>query len=76
MHQPDLLYTWFTDDFESEHCPKFAILLDHDTRSVVLAIRGTLSIQDVAIDIICDDEDFLHGYAHRGILRHVGKRRI
>jgi hypothetical protein len=30
--EEDLLYTWFSDDFDSDHCPKFAVLLDHNTR--------------------------------------------
>jgi hypothetical protein len=67
--EEDLLYTWFSDDFDSDHCPKFAVLLDHNTRSVVLALRGTLSLHDVIIDIVCDDAEFLDGHAHRGILR-------
>ena len=38
-------------------------------RSVVLAVRGTFSLTDVIIDVVCDDEEFLGGHAHRGILR-------
>jgi hypothetical protein len=71
--EDDLLYTWFSDEFDSDHCPKFAVLLDHDTRSVVLALRGTLSLQDVIIDIVCDNAEFLDGHAHRGILRGAHK---
>jgi hypothetical protein len=66
--EDDLLYTWFTDNFDSDHCPKFAVLLDHKTQSVVLVLRGTLSIHDIIIDIVCDDTEFLDGHAHRGIL--------
>ncbi len=74
------------------HCPRFAVLLDHQSkyvypafsctvhiffidvrffsfRSVVLAVRGTFSLTDVIIDVVCDDEEFLGGHAHRGILR-------
>ena len=35
----------------------------------VLAIRGTFSLADVIVDVICDEEKYLDGYAHRGILK-------
>lgn len=36
-------------------------------------LRGTWSITDVIIDVICDEEEFLGGFAHRGILRGARK---
>ena len=35
----DILYTWFTDDYDADHCPKFAVLVDRENERVVLAIR-------------------------------------
>lgn len=64
----DLVFTYFKSK-EDEHCPKFAIIRDEETRAVILAIRGTNSFTDIIIDLICDEEEFLDGYAHRGIMR-------
>ena len=71
----DIFLSYFTDKEDEECCPKFMVFADPETRSVVLSIRGTSSVADVLIDVICDEEEFWHGYAHRGILRWVGKRR-
>ena len=44
------------------------IILDHDTASIVLVIRGTFSIKDVVMDVVCEEEEFLDGFAHSGFL--------
>lgn len=36
----------------------FAVILDHETKSVVIAIRGSLSIRDALTDLVCDNEPF------------------
>ena len=63
--------------------PKFVLYIDHEDKSIVLAIRGTKSFQvtinfllkfviyftkDVVIDISATDESFLDGVAHSAIL--------
>ena len=63
-----VLMTWFQDQ-QDDFCPKFMIFTDESTKSIVLAIRGTFSLADVIVDIICDEEQYLDGYAHRGILK-------
>ncbi len=70
----DVLFTWFEDKSGDDHCPKFMIFNDDESKSIVLAVRGTYSFSDVIVDVICDEEEFLAGYAHRGIYR--GARRI
>ena len=70
----DILYTWFTDDYDADHCPKFAVIVDREHERIVLAIRGTQSLQDAIIDAICDEEPFLDGFAHKGILK--GAKRV
>ena len=70
----DILYTWFEDDYSADHCPKFAVAVDHESARVVWAIRGTQSLNDALIDAICDEEPFLDGFAHKGILR--GAKRV
>lgn len=54
--------------FWQEHCPKFMVILDHETASVVLVIRGTFSFKDVVMDVVCEDSEFLDGFAHSGFL--------
>ena len=42
--------------FEGEggrHCLPYFIALDHEKRAVVLAIRGTLSLQDTVTGALC-----------------------
>lgn len=52
---------------EAVDCPRFAVAVDHHTRSVVLAIRGTASISDGLVhDLVCKPEPFLGGHAHAG----------
>lgn len=70
-----VIFTWFEDRVgDDDHCPKFMIFVDDQTKSVVLAIRGTYSFADVITDIVCDEEVFLGGFAHRGI--HRGAKKI
>lgn len=38
--------------------PRFWILTDHTQREVVLVIRGTMSLNDLAVDLTCDPADF------------------
>lgn len=61
-----------TSDPGGAHPLVHFISVDHDFKAVVLTCRGTLGIQDVLTDMICDYDDlFWHGTAykvHRGIL--------
>jgi hypothetical protein len=56
--QEDIVRVHFTDD-AAGHCPKFAVFLDHPTSSLVLAVRGTFSLKDVVLDIVCDETPLL-----------------
>ena len=67
-------FVHFTDHDHEAHCPKFLMFLDHEMKSVVLAIRGTFSVKDVILDIVCEEVPFLAGFAHKGILN--GAQRI
>ena len=64
----DLLVEHFSDDGDGGHCPKFLLFLDHQTSSLVLAIRGTFSLKDAVLDAMAEDVPFLGGFAHQGIL--------
>ena len=50
------------------------ILLDHESASIILVIRGTFSIKDVVMDVVCEDAEFLDGFAHSGFL--TGSRMV
>ena len=44
------------------------LFVDHESRNVVLVIRGTFAINDLVIDALCDEVPFLDGYSHRGMV--------
>lgn len=49
--------------------PNFFICWDERTNSIVLAVRGTLSIYESVADVVCDYEPFKGGLVHKGVLR-------
>merc|ERR550539_440680 len=55
-------------DFNSSEHPRYVVLTDHSESNVVLCIRGTYSIGDAILDIVCDEVPFLDGYAHHGMV--------
>ena len=44
------------------------VFVDHDSKNIVFAIRGTFAINDLVIDALCDEVPFLDGFAHRGMV--------
>lgn len=71
--EDDIIFVEFTDDEGEEMCPKFILFVDHQSMSVVLSVRGTKSIKDALMDMVCDDSPFLHGAAHSGVLKATEK---
>ena len=47
--------------------PCYYIALDHSTKSIVIAVRGTATAHDALTDLACEAEPFLEGEAHSGI---------
>ena len=47
----ELVYVSFKNDIVHK---VYAVFLDHDKEQVVIAIRGTLSLEDCITDVICD----------------------
>ncbi|RYG56167.1 hypothetical protein EON66_03545, partial [archaeon] len=47
--------------------PKHFVVLDEASKSVVLAIRGTMSLNDALTDLVARHVDFCDGEAHEGI---------
>mmetsp|Transcript_29978 Transcript_29978/g.115112 ORF Transcript_29978/g.115112 Transcript_29978/m.115112 type:complete len:563 (-) Transcript_29978:2280-3968(-) len=54
-------------DGESILYPRHYIVCDHEKKSIVLSVRGTFALSDVATDILCTSTPFLDGVAHDGI---------
>eukprot|EP00116_Pleurobrachia_bachei_P003945 sb/3464207/ len=47
--------------------PGYYICVDKESQSVLLVIRGTLTLSDSLTDITCLSTEFLGGFAHHGI---------
>lgn len=47
--------------------PKHFVARDKSTESIVVAVRGTNSLSDVLVDLLCDCVPFANGYAHAGM---------
>jgi hypothetical protein len=56
------------DDEASSHVklPKYMIVVDHSHKSIVMAIRGTMSINDIITDLLCENVPLLGGWSHQG----------
>ena len=55
----------------------YSVFLDHRKRQVVVAVRGTLSLEDCLTDAICDAEELTQagevwGFDGRGMWAHAG----
>ena len=69
----DLFIVAPEDEDDGVKHPNFQVLLDHESKCVVLVVRGTSItrkgiLNDVLIDLAASDEKFLYGHAHQGIL--------
>ncbi|EGG22406.1 hypothetical protein DFA_04525 [Cavenderia fasciculata] len=54
--------------FSSKYSPGHYVAIDHKTKSVVLAIRGTFNHFDVITDLVCTSSNYSGGGAHLGML--------
>ena len=70
----EVLAVELRDDEGEGVCPKFVLLVDHPARALVLTVRGTSSLRDALLDMVCEDAPFLAGFAHAGIL--TGARKV
>nr|XP_040581854.1 uncharacterized protein LOC121130167 isoform X2 [Lepeophtheirus salmonis] len=73
IERSSLIYVSWMDSAEDTHHPKFLIFETDDT--VFLVIRGTFSVTDVFLDLVCSDRkvDKFEGYAHLGIYEGAQK---
>jgi len=53
------------------------ISINEITKSIVIAFRGTLSINDTITDLICDIIDYkfmnINGKSHKGFIQTINK---
>ena len=47
---------------------RHVLFVDHLTKSVVLMIRGTADFDDMLVDLLATEADFMGGVAHAGLL--------
>jgi len=77
MGSAELVYATYVNDLVMK---PYLIFLDHDTENVVIAVRGTLSLEDCLTDAICDPVELRETgeawgfdgkdrWAHGGMLR-------
>lgn len=66
IESEDVLKVSLGDDLPRS-VPKHYVALDHKTESLIVAVRGTKSIQDVYTTLVCKPSPFYGGSAHQGI---------
>ena len=65
LPESDLIYAQFHNRFS---LVPYCIVLDHASQSVIISIRGSLSLEDLVTDVMIDPEHFsktlvlLHGW--------------
>lgn len=47
--------------------PRHYIARDSRTKNIVIVVRGTISVSDVLVDVLCHSAPFASGYAHSGM---------
>ena len=68
----DIKETWFNlEELPKDCTTKFGIFIDHKHKKVVLAIRGTMSYNDICVDKNFKEEEVkdFEGHAHHGIFK-------
>ncbi|KAL9179136.1 hypothetical protein ACHAXT_000178 [Thalassiosira profunda] len=66
LRPEDVRYLYSKDDGE-EHILHHFVAVDETTKSVVLALRGTLSLSGAVVDVQGMARDFCLGLAHKGM---------
>jgi hypothetical protein len=56
---------------EGHYIPTFYVAVDHKWKKIVLAIRGTLTLNDALIDVVNVPVPFMDGHTHTGVAYSV-----
>lgn len=62
-----LVAKWTSTPFDPGHY----VVLDHNTKSIVFAVRGTFHLRDCLTDLVAHHTPFLEGHAHAVSQRHT-----
>ncbi|CAL8465267.1 g4802 [Coccomyxa elongata] len=54
IKEEDIVFVRFDTEVIAQSCLPYFIALDHKTKSVVIGIRGTLSMEDLVTDFMCE----------------------
>jgi len=71
IKKEDILETKWIND---QYVPAHFIAYDHSIKSIILSIRGTLSIRDALTDMVVRYEEFQDGSVHSGIFTAARKK--
>ncbi|KAI8578054.1 hypothetical protein K450DRAFT_248799 [Umbelopsis ramanniana AG] len=44
---------------EKSYAPSYYLIKDHDSKTIILSFRGTFSLNDLAVDLTCEYDDFV-----------------
>jgi len=72
LEDEDFVVGQWEDEFLQE-APAYYVALDHDQKSIVLALRGTKVKQDILVDLAAQFVKWRNGYVHRGFLTSLKK---
>jgi hypothetical protein len=69
VKEASIFSRFYDDDDEEEDVvllPRYFVVYEHIRKSIVVAVRGTMSIADIVTDLLCDNVPLLGGWAHQG----------
>ncbi|KAI9286602.1 hypothetical protein BC943DRAFT_336323 [Umbelopsis sp. AD052] len=44
---------------DKSYAPSYYLIKDHDSKTIILSFRGTYSLDDLAVDLTCEYDDFI-----------------
>jgi hypothetical protein len=44
---------------DNSYAPSYYLIKDHDSKAIILSFRGTFSLNDLAVDLTCESDDFV-----------------
>ena len=56
---------------EKDRSLRHVLFIDHLTKSVILMLRGTSDFEDMIVDLLAEEVEFMEGVAHKGLLEEA-----
>ena len=61
----------------SQYHPRFYVVIDNESKNVVIVLRGTLSLHDLMVDLTCKYDEFFDDEQCEGVyLIHSGMHKV